>query len=443
MIDHETFTRLAREIFARLDNRPYLREHPLSGILAGPSQAPSPEVIRGLFLSAIDELKPAGNNTPGSANWRRWRCLVLSYVDGMTTKEIARQLQISDRQALRDHLAGVDAAIDVLWSNYHTRDANGRQPVKESLRRDQSPIEDGTAALDALESELARFASLPFAEPTSVDETLTSVLTTVQTLASADFARCEVSFPSGLQPVAVSSAMLRQILLCFVIATLGDHPGARIVISGSNDGDYVRIDLAIHLVDGISSRRTASAGGMVALADAGRRLAEAQGGVVSVELGGSASQRVILKLPLARFATVLVVDDNPDIGHLFRRFLTGSPVRLVQARTPRQAIKLAHELHPDVITLDVLMPSRDGWQILQDFRNDPVTRDIPVIVCSILPEKPLASYLGAVDFLAKPVTPQSLLAALNRYLSPINLAMRSDFPASSPSTRQPSIRSPG
>jgi CheY-like chemotaxis protein len=64
-----------------------------------------------------------------------------------------------------------------------------------------------------------------------------------------------------------------------------------------------------------------------------------------------------------------------------------------------------------------MMPGRDGWDLLGQFREHPVTQHVPVIICSILGQRDLAMALGAADFLRKPVTRQDLLAALDRLLA--------------------------
>ena len=78
----------------------------------------------------------------------------------------------------------------------------------------------------------------------------------------------------------------------------------------------------------------------------------------------------------SREATVLVVDDNPDIVDLVRRYLTGSGYRLLQARAPPTTLDLARTAHPDVITLDVMLPSQDGGQIFTELRADERTQEI-------------------------------------------------------------------
>ncbi len=67
-----------------------------------------------------------------------------------------------------------------------------------------------------------------------------------------------------------------------------------------------------------------------------------------------------------------------------------------------------------MITLDVMMPSKDGWQVLYDLKADPATRDIPVIMLTIVDKKPLGYQLGAADYLLKPFNTEAVLTALQR-----------------------------
>jgi CheY-like chemotaxis protein len=80
-----------------------------------------------------------------------------------------------------------------------------------------------------------------------------------------------------------------------------------------------------------------------------------------------------------------------------------------------------------------MMPSQDGWQILQQLKSLREARDIPIIVCSVLRERALALSLGAADFLVKPITQQALLSALAKHCGSSAPAP----PAGSPSPRRP------
>jgi signal transduction histidine kinase/DNA-binding response OmpR family regulator/CHASE3 domain sensor protein len=113
--------------------------------------------------------------------------------------------------------------------------------------------------------------------------------------------------------------------------------------------------------------------------------------------------------------TVLVIDDDPTVHDLMRRFLGKEGLGMVAARSGEDGIRLARELRPAVITLDVLMPGMDGWAVLTALKADPALSDIPVIMLSIMDEKHMGYALGAADYLTKPIDWERLAVILVRY----------------------------
>jgi DNA-binding response OmpR family regulator len=109
---------------------------------------------------------------------------------------------------------------------------------------------------------------------------------------------------------------------------------------------------------------------------------------------------------------VLVVEDDPQTSELIGLWLNEASYRVAHAFDGEQALQLARELKPYVITLDILLPKIDGWQVLQDLKADPATRDIPVIVISILERSRRAMELGAFDCFVKPIEKKELLCRL-------------------------------
>ena len=112
---------------------------------------------------------------------------------------------------------------------------------------------------------------------------------------------------------------------------------------------------------------------------------------------------------------VLVIDDDPNVQELMRRLLSKDGFRVVTASAGEEGLKLAGELRPDVITLDVIMPSMDGWAILSALKADPELADIPVIMLTILDNKNMGYTLGASDYLTKPVDRDRLVTILKKY----------------------------
>jgi CheY-like chemotaxis protein len=116
--------------------------------------------------------------------------------------------------------------------------------------------------------------------------------------------------------------------------------------------------------------------------------------------------------------TVLVIEDDPGARDLLTRFLAKEGYRVETADGGEAGLRLARELHPDIITLDVMMPDIDGWAVLSDLKADPELADIPVVMLTIVDNKNLGYALGAADYLTKPIQRDRLLAVLEKYCPP-------------------------
>ncbi|MEJ5309514.1 MAG: GAF domain-containing protein [Anaerolineae bacterium] len=116
--------------------------------------------------------------------------------------------------------------------------------------------------------------------------------------------------------------------------------------------------------------------------------------------------------------TILAVDDDEGVITLFQRYLEKQGYKVAGMTTGEGVVETAKRLKPYAITLDVIMPGKDGWQIIRELKSDPETRDIPIIVCSIISEADKGLSMGVADYLVKPVTEQDLLDALIRLEHP-------------------------
>ncbi len=112
--------------------------------------------------------------------------------------------------------------------------------------------------------------------------------------------------------------------------------------------------------------------------------------------------------------TILAVDDDAQVIQLYERYLHPQGYTIIPVTNPQQALEKALEVRPMAITLDIMMPEKDGWTVLQELKGNPVTRNIPVIICSILEEEEKGIQLGAADYLVKPFLREDLLNAVNR-----------------------------
>ena len=109
--------------------------------------------------------------------------------------------------------------------------------------------------------------------------------------------------------------------------------------------------------------------------------------------------------------TVLAIDDNPQGIDIIRKYL-GEEYRVVGLLSGENAVGKAKEVKPLAITLDILMPRKDGWEVLRELKDTPETQDIPVVILSIVDDKRLGFSLGAAEYIVKPVGKQTLLRKL-------------------------------
>jgi len=109
---------------------------------------------------------------------------------------------------------------------------------------------------------------------------------------------------------------------------------------------------------------------------------------------------------------ILVVEDDLSTAELLTLHLTQSGYKVAHAFNGEEALEKAKALQPFAITLDVLLPRKDGWEVLQELKSDQKTAAIPVIIHSIVDNKDLAFALGATDYLLKPLDREALISKL-------------------------------
>ncbi|WP_040484096.1 response regulator [Lyngbya aestuarii] len=116
-----------------------------------------------------------------------------------------------------------------------------------------------------------------------------------------------------------------------------------------------------------------------------------------------------------RSNTILVIDDDLMARDLIVRSLTREGMKIETASSGQEGLRKARELHPDAITLDIIMPNMNGWAVLSALKADPELADIPVIVLSFISNKTRGFALGASDYVIKPVDSKRLANLVKKY----------------------------
>jgi signal transduction histidine kinase/CheY-like chemotaxis protein/CHASE3 domain sensor protein len=166
-----------------------------------------------------------------------------------------------------------------------------------------------------------------------------------------------------------------------------------------------------------------------------KRFAELHGGEVNVQSVPGEGSTFTLRLPVETKTSgdlpayeplrigpsdgdlplILVVEDNAEAAEILARHLEAGGFRMSFARTGNEAVAMARELKPVAITLDILLPEIDGWEVLRRLKADELTWNIPVVVVSVSDNPALGRALGARDYFVKPVDRDALLSRLNEY----------------------------
>jgi CheY-like chemotaxis protein len=310
----------------------------------------------------------------------------------MSQGEVESELGISLRQLQRELHKGLDAVSAVLWEK------RGKE-VPRLLETQE------------LQEELERWeiSRQSCQVQTLVDDTLWML----KPLLEEHGVTMEVDLPATLLPVFLDATLTRQTLFQVLRALVRSSPPGRIQLDAIEEKDQTKIVLrsAAHIAKEYEEDWQRA-----------QAICQQQGIKLEALPAGNATEIVVV-LPRASQRRVLVIDDNAAIHQLLERYLAPQHYEIIHARNGQEALQFAGERLPDAITLDVMMPNVDGWQVLRGLASNPATVHIPVIICSVLKEPELAFSLGAKAYLKKPVDRLELIATLARVLSSAGPAM--------------------
>jgi signal transduction histidine kinase/CheY-like chemotaxis protein len=277
---------------------------------------------------------------------------------------------------------------------------------------------------------------------------LSSVMSSAKALVKDKPIELKSSMPDDLPAVRADAQRLRQILLNLLSNAAKFTEEGKITVQATASSEFVtvsvsdtgigiapeaqqRIFVAFQQVDGSTTRRAEGTGLGLAIS---RSFVELHGGEIWVESALGQGSTFYFTLPVYESVAkqnrepepeqcadpdrkaVLVVDDDASVITLLTRYLENDGYQVIGLTESRHALETAQRLAPDLtaITLDVLMPEMDGWQVLQALKQDPRTEKIPVIVCSIVDDLDRGMQLGASEQLHKPITRDELLQALRQ-----------------------------
>lgn len=414
-MDRSEFDGALQEVLTRLYDPTYVVPDDFWEILG----ASSPRTHLGLqdqIAEQIRRMEPQ-NDRPGAYRTRRhYQVLYFRYVLELTQKETAHRMQVSPRHLRREQQQAVLVLAQRIWEEWES--ASGiPSEIRAIGGSEQSIPAAGNGSSPASAVQMQREIALlqdrtpnAFTEVGAEMERVTRVMEDILTTR-----KIELLHDCGNElRVQMHPAVYRQILIGAIDALASQMDGGCILVRARGRKRGVAITVC-----GNPFVRNAG--------DSAWRLFASQVGCSTAYARSGRQGIFLLRFPPLDKYSVLVIDDNSDVLHVFRRYTVGTQFHVHEIGTKqgvrhemRSANVLAQvvESQPDAIVLDVMMPDLDGWELLGELRRDPMTQSIPVIVCSVIGANGLADALGAAAHLSKPVTQEEFLATLHRVCHP-------------------------
>lgn len=398
MVDRPTFNEIIKDVLGNLYDTAAIETHPmLFSVLQIPAgyTGSKGEYVRQLILEAINQLKPLRKEESiSSPEWRPYYILYKRYVDGMGVQELSDQLAISPRQMRRDHHRAFLSLTEILWSKYQlvtpTAENEPEPPSSRSIEIHKEIVDLVDTAYGVYKTLRRRF-----------DEKKITV---------------SITPAESLSVVVTDRVILRQALIGIFNESLHIQNGNSLSIHFHNEEQAVVIDISAPVSSVWESASEEEIDDDLNAVRYWCRFIDAELQEKVSQKNGQKQIEWLIKLPLASKNILLVIDDQPAVLNLFKRYLSQSDVYPVGVEQASQAFSLAQHLQPAVITLDVMMPQMDGWELLQTLKLDAHTSHIPIIICSAWDDPDLSRTLGAAAFLKKPVTQKMLLEAIEQVL---------------------------
>ena len=399
----ECFVHEIRNALNHLYDPEFLRDCALADLLGIAHRFDSPSVLQDILTRAIESLKPDAKAPNKSHAQGIYDLLLFRYLQQFQQSEIANQLGISIRHLRRKQTLAIYELANKLWVQYHLeKTSNLPMPV------DDSPsIQTGPAGAElSLSKELDWLKNSTDQMPTDLFSALSEVQDLIQPLAKQKNIR--VNFPQKIDGMVLAHPVaFQQIMLNIITVVIHHITGHEATLNVFSTPEHKTIE--VYGKSSLQNLTQEEEDGLYVI----HQLAEMCQCKFDVVLACN-QFKARVTFEIVKQLVVMVVDDNAELITMMSRFASQTRYRIIGESDPHSAVSQAIQVRPDLVVLDIMMPQVDGLQLLSHFKHHPELGKIPVVVCSVLPQKLLATSLGASGFLQKPIQRESFLETLNQ-----------------------------
>jgi len=388
------------------------------------------DALQTAIIQAIEDLRPADYVPKTARGWRMYGILYYRFVSNLPQEEVAERVWITPRHLRREQSNAIHLLALKLWAQAKLpvppepeSEAGGSEAAVSSDAA--GPGEETTSAGQPSVETLPAAGSQPAAPPTTnpekqlkddllalhesapgvisnVSQVIKSVLSLAERIPGGEKLQvASVQVPAPLN-AALHPSALRQVLWMVLHQAINQDAGSKVAIVGGVEGKMAYIELQFSPPVAFDVQRLQTI----------TEILDVQGGTMT---HSTEKAQAVMRIELLNVnRKILVVEDNPDIVHLYQRYLVGTQYHLAHQVGGQGLFERIAEVQPDAIVLDIMLPDVDGWDLLTRLLEHPATRAIPVIVSSVVSDPDLAMALGAAVCLSKPVQRPEFIRALDQ-----------------------------
>jgi CheY-like chemotaxis protein len=371
--------------------------------LNDPTYPPGPTLARVLFtqtsddlratlVAAIESLEPDATTPAVTRGHRLYDLLRFRFVQEVPQQECSRRLGLSSRHLRREQQSAIHLLAERLWPQTNLADVELAPSAEVTM----------TSWRSQLKQEFSALQQHTPADSSNLAEVINEAVKLTHILGVHANVKIVVGEVEAGASVDIHPAVLGQMIFIAIDKLAGNGITREVVVSAARQRPWTRITV---------QSRPASPDYLPTSDFIAETLSVHGGRVLVNYAAGGAS--IDLLLATKDRAVVLVVDDNFDLVHFYRRYVEGTGYEVVHASEGGQVWSMVKRRPPDLIVLDVMLPDINGWHLLHELHHHPDTLQIPVVICSVIDQATLAESLGAAAYLSKPVHRQAFIQTLD------------------------------
>lgn len=383
---------ILRSALNHLYDYQYLQQSPLVDILHIDAHFEAGKYLNNFLMEEIEKLAQSASESDSAKLTLMYKILKCRYIQHFKQSEVAFQMGLSERQFRREQENALAILATSIWDYLNSDDRKSRnQPPGNFFSQ----------------SDMKWMRVPPEGETLDLTSIFAEVMEMTNNLTRDHHLTVTADLPDEKLKLLISRVLLKQILVNLIQIIWECTPKGAIHITFREKN---------HFMTSVLRFPNRSDPELTEIFRLTSRLLGINGGKLSSRIAGDL-RYLISVIPTSTPVHVFLVDDNFEILTLFQRYAAGSRFVLHPTSDVNDIPERVNKENCSLVILDLMMPAIDGWRLLADIRQHPLTQGLPVLILSILPQETLALSLGAAGLLTKPVSQEQFLQALNEILA--------------------------